>query len=73
MATVETKAYLKKQLEQLKIDELREDFIEHGLVAVLYGKQNTEMIAFRADMDALPISEETKAAFVSSYPRKKRK
>lgn len=68
LATVETKAYLKKQLEQLKIDELREDFIEHGLVAVLYGKQNTEMIAFRADMDALPISEETKAAFVSSYP-----
>ncbi len=52
---VSTRAYLKSLLEPLKPDELFE--LSGSLIAVFDSKAGGETIAFRADIDALPISE----------------
>jgi amidohydrolase len=50
-----TRAYLKGLLEPMKPDELFE--LSGSLIAVFDSKAGGETIAFRADIDALPISE----------------
>ena len=50
-----TRTYLTSLLEPLKADELFE--LSGSLIAVFDSKTGGENIAFRADIDALPISE----------------
>ncbi len=52
---VNTRAYLTSLLEPLKPDELLE--LSGSLIAVFDSKTGGETVAFRADIDALPISE----------------
>ncbi len=60
----QTKAYLKKQLEAMGYTPM--DILETGLyVYIDQGKDNT--IAFRTDMDALPITEKNDCDFVSKH------
>ncbi len=41
-----------------------------GVVAYIYGKKKTPVVALRADMDALPIQEKNKVAYASKNPGK---
>lgn len=59
-----THAYLKEQLESYGYEPTT--VAQHGLVAVKKGRGDYG-IAFRADMDALPIKEDTNLNFRSKY------
>lgn len=62
-----TQAYLLAQLEALKPDELR-TFAGTGIRAVFRGNGKGRVLGFRADMDALPVTEETGRDFASEHP-----
>lgn len=48
--------------------EVKENVNGHGVIADLIGAQNGPTIALRADMDALPIQEETGLPYASTVP-----
>ena len=53
---VETKKYLLECLSRFQPDELTE-MLDTGIRCVFRGNGTKEAIAFRADMDALPVEE----------------
>lgn len=59
-----TKAYLKKALEDMGYEP--KDVLETGLYVYIKGRQR-EAVAFRSDIDALEIKEETNVAFESKH------
>lgn len=61
-----TSAYIREKLEGFGITEL-ETWLETGVVAVIRGKGKKEAVAFRADMDALPVTEQTGCDFTSEH------
>lgn len=63
----ETAAKVAQRLSQLGM-EYRSGVGGHGIVAELKGEQPGPMIALRADMDALPIHEESGLDFASERP-----
>ncbi|WP_438350562.1 M20 metallopeptidase family protein [Paenibacillus sp. FA6] len=63
----ETAAKVAQQLEQLGIP-YRMGVGGHGIVAELQGECPGPVIALRADMDALPIQEETDLSYSSTRP-----
>ncbi|MFF2887279.1 M20 family metallopeptidase [Paenibacillus sp. NPDC057967] len=63
----ETASRIARELDRLAI-RYRSDVGGHGVVAELTGSQPGPIIALRADMDALPIQEETEIAFPSKRP-----
>ncbi|HBG32866.1 MAG TPA: amidohydrolase [Acholeplasmataceae bacterium] len=63
----ETHAYVKKTLEMMGY--LTETVAKTGLIAQKKGKLE-DSIAFRSDMDALPVAEMTKMEFPSKHPGK---
>ena len=65
----ETHAYLMEQLRALAPDDLK-TYAETGIRAVFRGNGTGRVIAFRSDIDALPISEKTGCAFASRHPGK---
>lgn len=63
----ETQAYLREALSEMGIDA--RSIAGTGLIADIPGRGGSgRMIALRADMDGLPISEETDLAFSSRHP-----
>ena len=67
-AEYETSAYIKKALQSFGIP-VDESFVDTtSVVAVLEGAEAGPTIAFRADMDALPIQEETDLPYASVNP-----
>lgn len=62
-----TSSYIKTQLEALQPDDLR-SFAGTGIRAVFKGDGTGRVLAFRADMDALPIREETGCPYASEHP-----
>ena len=62
-----THAYLMRHLEKLAPDDLRV-FAQTGICAVFRGDGTGRVIAFRSDLDALPIQEATGCAFASEHP-----
>lgn len=62
----ETHDYLMRRLRALAPDELR-TLAGTGIRAVFRGDGSGRAIAFRADMDALPVSEETGCSFASKH------
>ena len=62
----ETTQYIIDQLEQLGIPYIRP--AETGVIAVIRGKQPGKVLGIRADIDALPIQEETELPFASQVP-----
>ena len=60
----QTSAYIRRKLAEFGITET-EQWLDTGVVAVIHGKQDAPAVAFRADMDALPVTEQTGCTFVS--------
>ena len=61
-----TSAYIKEQLSGLYLDILP-PFLETDVVAMLNGHLSNRNITLRADMDALPIHEESKVPYRSCH------
>ena len=64
----ETAAFVAERLRAFGVDELYEGIAESGLVAIINGQGAGPTIGLRADMDALPIQEETNLAYASQTP-----
>ena len=62
-----TAEYVCEMLSDLKL-ELKTGIAKTGVVAILRGTKPGKMIALRADMDALPITEKTGLSFASVNP-----
>ncbi len=62
-----TQAYVLSALRELGPDDLR-IFAKTGVRAVFRGNGTGRVVAFRADMDALPVQEETACGFASEHP-----
>jgi len=63
-----TAAYIAKQLSAWGI-EYQTGIAGHGIVALIHGsKPGSNVMALRADMDALPIREKNKVPYVSKNP-----
>lgn len=66
-AETKTQAYLLDCLRQLAPDDLR-IFAKTGIRAVFYGNGKGRTVAFRADIDALPVMENSGCSFASEHP-----
>ena len=66
---VQTAAFIKETLESMGLKVIPNVF-ENGLVAILEGDPTKKCVAIRADMDALPITEQTGFDFASKHPGK---
>ena len=67
-----TAASVAEALRAAGVDEVHEGIGRTGVVGVIRGQTDTSgrMIGLRADMDALPIEEDTGAAWASTVPGK---
>lgn len=65
---VNTAAFVVERLKAFGIEEIHCGFAKTGLVALIHGKEPGPVIGLRADMDALPIPEETGLDYASMVP-----
>ncbi|OYX41850.1 MAG: amidohydrolase [Rhodobacterales bacterium 32-67-9] len=63
-----TAAFVAEKLREFGVDEIHEGIAETGIVAIIAGQGEGPTIGLRADMDALPIAEETGADHASTVP-----
>ena len=62
----QTAAYIESELKKYGVDEIHKDFGCSALLAVIHGKTKSEKwIGIRADMDALPLKEESGLQYAS--------
>jgi amidohydrolase len=66
----ETTAYIRTVLEEAGIRIATQFALKTGLIADIGGLHGGPVIALRADIDALPIQEETGLPFASQFPGK---
>ena len=64
----ETSAFVAQELEKLGMDEVRTEVGGYGVIAQLNGSGIGPIFALRADMDALPIQEESEVPYRSCRP-----
>ncbi len=68
----ETAAFVVDRLREFGVDEIHEGFAQSGVVAVIKGQLKSHgavpTIGLRADMDALPIQEDSNADWASTVP-----
>ncbi|MBF9029735.1 amidohydrolase [Rhodobacterales bacterium HKCCE3408] len=64
----DTAAFVAERLREFGVDEIHEGIAETGVVGLLEGQAPGPVIGLRADMDALPIMEETGADHASRVP-----
>ena len=63
-----TSAMVQAKLREFGVDEIITGMAEHGVVGVIRGGSGDRAIGLRADMDALPIQEETGVPYASVNP-----
>lgn len=63
-----TAAFVTSVLKTLPLDEIRTNVGGHGVLATLKGAKPGRVVALRADMDALTITENTGCPFASENP-----
>lgn len=61
----ETAKYVERHLRELGFDEIRTGVAHTGVVGILKGGKPGGVIALRADMDALPVTENTDLPYAS--------
>jgi len=66
----QTAAYVAARLRDFGVDELHEGIAKTGIVAIINGQGEGPTMGLRADMDALPINEETGVPYASTHPGK---
>jgi amidohydrolase len=69
-ACVKTAAFVTERLREFGVDEIHEGIGQTGVVAIIEGQGEGAVIGLRADMDALPMTEETGAEYASQIPGK---
>lgn len=65
-----TADFVATRLREFGVDELHEGIAQTGIVAIINGQGEGPTIGLRADMDALPITEETGVDYASTHPGK---
>ncbi len=55
----QTAAFVVERLREFGVDEIHEGIAESGVVAVIKGRGDGPVTGLRADMDALPMQEDT--------------
>jgi hippurate hydrolase len=66
----ETAAFVADRLRDFGVDEIHAGIATTGIVAIINGQAQGPTIGLRADMDALPIPEETGVDYASKHPGK---
>ncbi|WP_284262198.1 M20 aminoacylase family protein [Roseicyclus amphidinii] len=66
----ETAAFVAEKLREFGVDEVTEGVGQTGVVGIIRGRGPGRAIGLRADMDALPIHEETGLDYASTVPGK---
>ncbi|MEM1373049.1 MAG: M20 aminoacylase family protein [Pseudomonadota bacterium] len=66
----ETAAFVTDKLRAFGVDEIHEGIATSGIVAIINGQGEGPTIGLRADMDALPMTEETGLEYASKTPGK---
>jgi len=62
-----TAAYVEQKLREFGIESVRTGICGYGITADIVGNPSGKTIALRADMDALPVSEETGCDYASAH------
>jgi len=62
-----TAAFVADKLREFGVDALHEGIAQTGMVALIHGKGEGPVIGLRADMDALPMGEETGLDYASTH------
>jgi amidohydrolase len=65
-----TAAFVAERLRSFGVNEIHEGIATSGIVAIIEGQGTGPTIGLRADMDALPILEETGVDYASEVPGK---
>lgn len=65
-----TSAYVETKLKEFGVDELHTGISQTGIVAIINGQSDGPTIGLRADMDALPITENSTADHTSTHDGK---
>uniref|UniRef100_UPI0024942A4F amidohydrolase n=1 Tax=Roseobacter litoralis TaxID=42443 RepID=UPI0024942A4F len=65
-----TSAFVAERLREFGMDEIHEGIAKTGIVAIINGQGEGPTIGLRADMDALPIEEETGVDYASTHAGK---
>jgi hippurate hydrolase len=63
-----TAAFVVERLKEFGVDEIHEGIATSGVVAVIHGTGQGPVTGLRADMEALPMREETGADWASTVP-----
>lgn len=64
----ETARFVVERLREFGVDEIHEGIGQTGVVALIHGQGDGPVMGLRADMDALPMAEETGADHASTVP-----
>ncbi len=62
---VRTSRVVAERLQAIGVDQIRTGVAHHGVVALIRGEKAGPAVALRADMDALPVTEQTGLPFAS--------
>ena len=66
----QTSAFVIERLKEFGVDELHTGIAKTGIVAIINGQGEGPTIGLRADMDGLPITEETGVEYASTHEGK---
>ena len=65
-----TSAFVKSKLHEFGVDEVHRGIAQTDLVAVINGQSDGSTIGLRADIDALPIKENSRVDHASAHDGK---
>ena len=68
----QTAAFVTERLREFGVDEIHEGIATSGVVAIIHGQGEGPVTGLRADMDALPMTEETGAPWASTVPMQRK-